>query len=93
MAKPKAGSESLKGWSEIAKFLGQPVSVAERWAKSGMPIKREGRHITASPAELNTWLGRESEVGPVHIATETADLSTDLKRGLTYVRKHARGKT
>jgi hypothetical protein len=92
-AESKNGSEVLKGWAEIAKFLGQPLSVAERWAKSGMPVKREGRHITASPSELNEWLGRESEGEPVHIATETPDLSADLKRSLSYVRKQAREKT
>ena len=31
-------STSLKGWQQIARFLGQPISVAERWAKSGMPV-------------------------------------------------------
>ena len=28
--------ESLNGWQQIATFLGQPSSVAQRWAKSGM---------------------------------------------------------
>jgi hypothetical protein len=41
-SKPKK-SEPLKGWQQIAAFLGQPVSVAQRWAKSGMPVSREGR--------------------------------------------------
>jgi hypothetical protein len=35
--------ETLKGWQQIAKFLGQPVATAQRWAKSGMPVTREGR--------------------------------------------------
>ncbi len=25
--------EALKGWHRIAKFLGQPVATAQRWAK------------------------------------------------------------
>jgi hypothetical protein len=33
-----------------------------------MPVKREGRFVTTSPAELNRWLGRESGE-PVHVAT------------------------
>ena len=41
--KPEAKSELLKGWQQIAAFLGQPVSVAQRWASEGMPIKKEGR--------------------------------------------------
>jgi hypothetical protein len=86
VADAKSELEVLKGWAEIARFLGQPISVAERWAKSGMPLRREGRHVTASPAELNKWLGRESAGEPVHISAETADLSADLRRGLKYVR-------
>jgi hypothetical protein len=90
MTKSKTDSAILSGWSEISKFLGQPLSVAERWAKSGMPVKRKGRHVTASSAELNAWLGRESAGEPVHIAAETTDLSADLKRGLSYARKRSR---
>jgi hypothetical protein len=86
---PKPG-EPLKGWQQIAAFLGQPVSVAQRWAKSGMPVSREGRQILATPQELNTWLGRESAGEPVQIATEDTDLGSELKRGLSYVRKHSR---
>jgi len=80
--------ETLKGWQQIAKFLGQPVSTAQRWAKSGMPVTHKGRNMHASPEELNRWLSRESGVSePVHIATNTGDLSTDLRRGLSYLRK------
>jgi hypothetical protein len=86
MQKAKKESASLKGWQQIAGFLGQPTSVAQRWAKSGMPITREGRSIYASPEELNRWLGRESAGEPVHIATESNDLSSELKRGLSFVR-------
>jgi len=85
----KNESDSLKGWQQIATFLGQPLSVAQRWAKSGMPVTREDRNVYASPEELNRWLGRESAGEPVLIATETADLTSELKRGLSYVRKHS----
>ena len=75
----------LKGWKAIADFLGQPVNVAQRWGRSGMPVKREGRYTAASPAELSNWLGRESHSRePVHIAAEgDADLSAELKRSLS----------
>jgi hypothetical protein len=89
MAKPKAESPTLKGWNEIARFLGQPVSVAQRWAKSGMPVIHDGRRVHATPEELNHWLGRESAGEPVQIATESSDLSSELKRGLSYVRKQS----
>jgi hypothetical protein len=55
----KTESDSLKGSQQIATFLGQPLSVAQRWAKFGMPVTREGRCVYASPKELNRWLGRE----------------------------------
>ncbi len=75
----------LKGWQHIAEFLGQPASVAQRWARTGMPVRREGRFVAASPEQLNKWLGREAGE-PVHVATEEADLAAELKRGLAYVR-------
>src|SRR4051812_22801889 len=79
---------SLKGWQQIASFLGQPVNVAQRWAKNGMPIVRVGRSIVASPADLNSWLAREAGGEPLHVATEQGDLSADLKRGLSYLESH-----
>jgi hypothetical protein len=85
---PKAKQrESLDGWQQISKFLGQPSSVAQRWAKSGMPVTHEGRRVHASPDNLNRWLGRQVSE-PVQIATETVDLTSELKRGLSFVRKH-----
>jgi hypothetical protein len=85
-------SPLLNGWKKIANFLGQPVSVAERWAKSGMPVTRAGRRVIADPDALNRWLGRESAGEPVQIAAETSDLSSELKRGLSYIREHPRPK-
>ncbi|MCU1304939.1 MAG: hypothetical protein JWQ87_5223 [Candidatus Sulfotelmatobacter sp.] len=79
----------LKGWQQVAAFLGQPINVAQRWEKTGMPVSRNGRAITATPDELNRWLGRESGE-PVHVATADADLSDELKRGLSYVRRETR---
>jgi hypothetical protein len=78
---------SLRGWQQIAEFLGQRISVAERWAKTGMPVTREGRFVTASFTALNEWLGRESGGEPVHVVTPQTDLSAELKRGLRYVRR------
>ncbi len=83
-------SDRLKGWRQIAEFLGQPTSVAQRWSKSGMPVSREGRSVYASTADLNRWLGRESAGEPVQIVTENTDLSSELKRGLSFLRRHKR---
>ncbi len=85
--KSKAQPEVLKGWAPIAQFLGQPIAVAQRWARSGMPVKREGRFMTAAPEELSRYLGREAGLDvPVHIASEDMDLSADLKRALSHAR-------
>ena len=83
-------SDELKGWREIAGFLGQPVSVAQRWADSGMPVEKRGRSVYSSRPALNQWLGRESAGEPLQIASEKTDLSAELKRGLSFVRKHAK---
>lgn len=85
--KKEEKSGSLKGWQQIAAFLGQPVSVAERWAHAGMPVERRGRNVYASCEDLRRWLSLESAGEPVQIANEDIDLSAELKRGLTYVRR------
>ena len=85
MPKAKAKPAVLKGWKDIAQFLGQPSSTVQRWAKEGMPVEGQGRLVEAFPDKLNQWLGRESRE-PVQIATETPDLSAELRRGLTYLR-------
>jgi hypothetical protein len=84
--KAKKDSHLLVGWQQIATFLGVPMSTAHRWAKSGMPTRREGRSVVASVEELNGWLGREV-AGPVHISTADTDLGAELKRGLAFVKK------
>ena len=75
----------LKGWQQIAAFLGHPAAVVQRWAAGGMPVRRQGRFVTTTPEELNAWLGRESG-RPVHVATEGTDLAVELKRGLSFIR-------
>src|SRR5205814_1103992 len=75
----------LKGWEQIASFLGQPMNVAQRWGTDAMPITRQGRYVIATPEELNRWLGRESGGEPLRVASADVDLSVELKRGLAYV--------
>jgi hypothetical protein len=90
-AKPKSKGRVLKGWGEIAEFLGQTPSVAQRWQNEGMPVTRKGRSVYASPEELSAWVGTErGKKEPVHIASEGEDLLADLKQGLSFVRR--RGK-
>ena len=82
--RPKPAPETLKGWQQIAAFLGEPQSVVQRWASEGMPVRRQGRYVETTPAELNDWLGKESGK-PVHVATEDTDLTAELKRGLSFI--------
>jgi hypothetical protein len=92
-AKSKLKSRGLKGWAGIAEFLGQTVSVAQRWQKSGMPVTREGRFVSASPDELTAWVGTEpGKNEPVRIASEGEDLVADLKQGLSYVRQQRKNR-
>jgi hypothetical protein len=86
-----APPKTLKGWQQIAAFLGEPISVVQRWASEGMPVQRQGQFVATSPEELNNWMGKESGK-PVHIATESTDLSAELKRGLSYIRNEKRSK-
>lgn len=86
--KPESKRQILKGWGQIAKFLGQTVSVAQRWQSEGMPVTREGRLVSASPEELTAWVGTErGRKEPIHIASEGEDLVADLKQGLSFVRQ------
>jgi len=86
--KPKSQPqlEPLKGWKQISDFLGEPVSVVKRWAADGMPLHREGQFVSTSSNELNLWLGQESGK-PVHVATDNTDLTAELKRGLSFIRR------
>src|ERR1700736_4637957 len=57
VVKAKAQTETLKGWRQIASFLGEPISVVQRWARTGMPIARQGRSVVTSTgtAERLAW--------------------------------------
>ena len=84
--KPNDGE--LRGWKAIAEFLALPVNIAQRWAKGGMPVRREGRFTVADADELRQWLGRESKMTePAHIAVNTADLAAGLRESISAVRR------
>lgn len=79
--------ETLKGWKQIAAYLGEPVSVVKRWASEGMPVSEQGRFVASSLAQLDTWLGHESGK-PVHVVNPQTDLTAELKRGIAFARHH-----
>jgi hypothetical protein len=78
--------DELKGWQQIAAFLGEPTSVVQRWASEGMPVRRQGRFVSTTPQELNDWMGKESGK-PIHVATGSADLTSELKRAVSFARR------
>jgi hypothetical protein len=57
-----------------------------------MPVRKQGRYVETTPEELNAWLGQQSGK-PVHVATGDADLTAELKRGLSFVRTEKQPKT
>src|SRR5215813_274608 len=93
MPKNELSSNQLKGWSNIAKYLGQSTATAQHWARSGMPVSREGRSVIASPEELRTWLARESGHEGAQIVTNETNLSTILRHGLKDARVNRKTKS
>jgi hypothetical protein len=89
MAKKKtAPTTILKGWTAIAKFLGTSPASAQGWTKQGMPVKHEGRFTIADPAEVQAWLGRQSNMPkPAHILTGDADIAAALKDSIAAVKR------
>lgn len=78
-AKPQDTS-LLQGWTAIAGFLGLPTATAQRWARSGMPVRKEGRFTIADKSELQQWLGRESHMpAPAQVVGKNTDLASALK--------------
>jgi hypothetical protein len=90
-AAKRPAEASLKGWTTIASFLAIPVSTAHRWARDGMPVRREGRSTVADPDQLRAWLGRESHMSaPAQIVTDQSDVAGALKESIAAVRRSAK---
>jgi hypothetical protein len=80
--------DELKGWKAIGAYLGIPPAAAQRWARDGMPVRREGRFTVAEPNQLREWLGREAHMsGPAQILTNDADMTGALKESLAAMRR------
>src|SRR4051794_3042882 len=83
--------EPLKGWKAIGDYLGIGAAAAQRWSKTGMPVRREGRFTVANPREISEWLGREANMpAPAHVVKTEADMSTALKDSISALRKQKR---
>ena len=56
----------LKGWKDIAKYLGCGVRTVQRWEKLGMPVRRPSggasrSAVVAISGELEVWLTHDSQ--------------------------------
>lgn len=88
MAKKKTAPSVLKGWAAIAKFMGTTPASAQTWAKQGMPVRREGRFTVADPADVEAWLGKQSNMPkPAHILTDDADIAAAFKDSISVVKQ------
>ncbi len=92
--KPQSSAEApqtLKGWKAIASYLGITAATAQRWAKEGMPVERQGRFTVANVDALRQWLGREAHMpAPAHVMTRDADVQEALKESISAGRKRKR---
>ncbi len=79
---------TLQGWKAIGDYMGIGAATAQRWAKSGMPVRREGRYTVADPEDVRTWLGKEAHMSaPAVVATNDADIGEALKQSISAIRK------
>lgn len=58
----------LKGWKDIAKYLGCGVRTVQRWERLSLPVRRPTKSkrspVVALPEELDTWIKRRSPIAP-----------------------------
>jgi hypothetical protein len=80
--------KTLKGWRAIGAYLGIGEASAQRWARGGMPVRREGRFTLAEVNEIRKWLGKEAHMSaPAHVLTNEADISAALKESISALRR------
>lgn len=87
----KVDAGELKSWKAIAEYLHKPLATVKRWSDEGMPVRREGRYVTAQRAELSKWLAEGDALGgSVHVTAPGEDLTAELRKGLAAIRKARR---
>jgi phage terminase Nu1 subunit (DNA packaging protein) len=91
--KAKQTGQLLKGWQAIGSYLGIGAAAAQRWAKNGMPVRREGRFTVADADEIRRWLGREAHMpAPAYLAQPDADVAAALKQSLAAAKRQKRSR-
>ena len=77
----------LQGWRSIAGFLGLPLATVQRWARTGMPVRKQGRFTVADKEELQQWLGRQSHMpAPAQVVDANTDLAAALQQSISATR-------
>jgi len=58
----------LKGWKDIAKYLGCGVRTVQRWERLSLPVRRPTKSkrapVVAISEEVDTWIKRRSPIVP-----------------------------
>ena len=80
---PAGQSGTSKGWKEIGGVLGASASSCAAMGIRGNAAATTRQTRDYDAEELNNWVGKQSGK-PVHVATESTDLSAELKRGLDH---------
>lgn len=70
----------LKGWKDIAKYLGCGLRTAQRWESLGLPVRRPAHQlrsaVVALTKDIDAWVRSESgQVTVTQSSKQTADLS------------------
>ena len=78
---PRAASERLDSWKEIAAYLGRDLRTVRRWEEEkGLPVHRvpggERRAVFAYRAEIDAWLSDTETSNTAPAVTETAAIRT-----------------
>ena len=82
---PKAGKsrkqkapKTLKGWKAIGDYLGIGAATAQRWAKGGMPVKRQGRKGELSDVHAQDLIRKVTETVVPFVDEKLRDNTWDL---------------
>jgi hypothetical protein len=65
---------SAEGLGSYSQVPGPYSCDVQRWARAGMPMRREGRFTMANRGDLKKWIAKESDMPkPAHVLTGNAD--------------------
>ena len=75
----------LKGWKDIAKYLGCGVRTVQRWERLSLPVRGPAKHkhsaVVAISAEIDAWLKRHASTTDESVSSE---ITTSPSRSFRY---------